>query len=241
MKSKTSAIYRIVLPAAGLASVGVFLFLFNQRPSWIEGRIIDTLSKDAVWHVTIRVGGKSTTKFASTSYRLTGIKKGSYTLRATAPNYYDFVKPVKIKRGKNVIDIAMRGREIPDLQGIIVFTEATDKGLEIEIRLTDSKRMAIMNPPALPFTLEGTLYVRKGEEGECSRGRKLFQGPIDLFWEPHDPLAKNKGIIPWDRITVNPEREKSGVLEVVLHTPQGDFRYTTDRVELVRQVSQNER
>lgn len=233
---KKSAIYLTIVFAIGLAGLSAFTFFSEKKHGWIEGKITDALSRDAVWRATIRMGGKSTIKFTTTSYRLTEIPPGSYTLRATAPNYHDFTKPVQVEKGRNVVDIAMKGQAIPDLQGILVFTEPTNKGLQVEIRLTDSKRIAIINPPALPFTLEGTLFVRKGVEGKYDKGRKIFEGPIDLFWDPKDRLAKNKGIIPWTRIEGDPEREKYGILEVVLHTPQGDFEYMTEEVEFLRQV-----
>lgn len=236
MKMKKSAVYLIIIVAIGVGSFLLFLFLTGEKQGRIEGKITDTLSGDAVWRATISIGGKSTIKFTSTSYRLTGIPPGSNTLRARAPNYHDFTKSVKVEKGNNSMDIAMRGREIPDLQGILVFTEPTEKGLQVEIRLTDSRRIAIMNPPALPFGLEGTLFARRGIDGEYEKGRKIFEGTIDLFWDPKDRLARNKGIIPWDRIEADPQLEKHGILEVVLHTPQGDFDYVTEEVELVRQV-----
>ena len=130
----------------------------------------------------------------------------------------------------------MRGREIPDLQGIIIFTEPKERGIEIEIRFTDSKEEGIVNYPALPFTLEGALFVREGTEGDYRKGRKILEGPIELFWNSEEWLAKNKGIIPWDRVKPHSQEEKYGILEVVLHTPQGDFEDSSTDVKLFREV-----
>jgi hypothetical protein len=235
MKLKKSAIYLIVIFVIGAGSLGAFYRLAGETYGRVEGNITDALSGDAVWGVRVSIGERSTIKFTTTSYSLTEIPPGPYTLKARAPNYYDFIRSIRVKKGENVVDITMKGREIPDLKGILVFTEPTERGLEIEIRLTDSTRLAITNPPALPFTLEGALFVRKGTEEHYEKGRKIFEGPIDLFWDPTDRLAKNKGIIPWDRIKSDPGTERSGILEVVLHTPQGDFEYVTKDVELSRQ------
>jgi hypothetical protein len=229
-------IYSIVSVLIGIGCLVFFLFLTGEEYGEVKGTIADALSGDAVREVRILVDGKSTIKFASTSYSLTEIPPGSYTLKASAPNYYDFTKPIQVKRGKNLVDIAMRGREIPDLQGIIIFTEAKEKGIEIEIRFTDSKKEGIVNYPALPLTLEGVLFLRGGTEGNYEKRRKIFEGPIELFWDSEEWLAKNKGIIPWDRIKADSETEKYGILQVVLHTPQGDFEDRSEEVELFREA-----
>jgi hypothetical protein len=236
MKTKRCIFYLTIILAAGAASLVILYFLAGPKYGHVEGEIVDVLSGDAVWKARIRVDGKSAIQFTTTSYRLTEIPPGSYILRASAPNYHDFTNSIHVRKGKNVLDIAMKGLEIPDLKGIVAFTEPREKGLEIEIRLTDSKRLAILNPPALPFTLEGALFVRKGAEGEYERGGKIFEGTIDLYWDPKDRLAKNKGVIPWEKINADPEKEKYAILELVLHTPQGDFQYTVEEVELFRQV-----
>ena len=241
MKMKKWAIYLTIILVIGVGSFVTFSVLAGQKFGRIEGKIGDALSGDAVWRARMRVDGKSTIKFTSTSYSLTEIPPGSYTLEASAPNYHDFTESIQVKKGKNVVNIAMKGREIPDLKGILVFTEPKGKGLEIEIRLTDSKRVAIINPPALPFTLKGALFVREGaEEGDYEKGKKIFEGTIDLSWDPKDRLAKNRGFIPWERIEADPEKEKYAILELVLHTPQGDFEYVVDEVELFRQVLYND-
>jgi len=233
---RKSFIYCIVFVLIGVGCLVSFLFLTGEDYGEVKGVVADALSSDAVRQVRILVDGKSTIKFTSTSYGLTEIPPGSYTLKASAPNYYDFTKPIQVKRGKNVVDIAMRGREIPDLQGIIIFTESKEKGIEIEIRFTDSKKEGIVDYPALPFTLEGALFVREGTDGDYEKGRKILEGPIELFWDSEEWLAKNKGIIPWDRVKPHSQKEKYGILQVVLHTPQGDFEDNSTDVKLSPEV-----
>ena len=77
----------------------------------------------------------------------------------------------------------MRGKEIPDLLGIIVFTESKEKGIEVEIRFTDSKEMGITDFPCLPIKIEGTLWKRIGEAENYIKGEKIFEGPIKHFWD----------------------------------------------------------
>jgi len=84
----------------------------------------------------------------------------------------------------------------------------------------------------MPLQFEGKLYVREGDEENYSRGRLIYEGPIELFWDPKAYLARNKGLIPWEKIQVDREKEKYGLLEVLLRTPQGDFTEFIEDVEL---------
>ncbi|MFQ6067224.1 MAG: carboxypeptidase regulatory-like domain-containing protein [bacterium] len=228
---KRSILYVIV----GLIVVVALVVGFNLRTkkyATLKGEIVDALSGDPIWNVNIVLGGKSTTKYTSKNYCLTRIKPGTYTFKATAPNYYSFSKEIKVKRGENVLDVSLKGEKIPDLQGIIVFTESQEKGIQVEIRFTDSKGEGITKFPRLPLSLEGKLYVRLGSEEDYTRGKELFSGPIELFWDSQAFLAKNKGIIPWEKVGEHLEIEKYGVLDVILHMDQGDFKDTVDDVKL---------
>lgn len=203
----------------------------------VRGEAVDALSGDPVWKIRIVVDGKSIIKYKypTKTYYLTGIEPGSYTLKAVAPNYYDFTEDIQLKRGENILDISMKGKEIPDLQSIIVFSESVEKGIELEIRLVNSKREGITEFPALPLNLEGTLWARIGTEEEYVKGRKILEGPIELFWDSDAFLARNKGIIPWEKIKIDRETEKLGILELTLRTSQGDFSDTIDDVQLYQE------
>ena len=231
---KRSIFYVIV----GLIVVVVLVVGFNLRSekyATLKGKIVDALSGDPVWKVNIVLDGKSTTKYMSKTYRFTGIKPGSYIFKAAAPNYYSFSKEIKVKKGDNILDVSLKGEKIPDLQGIIVFTESKEKGIQLEIRFTDSKGEGITKFPCLSLNLEGKLYLRLGGEEDYTRGKELFSGPIGLFWDSRAFLAKNKGIIPWEKIGEHLEVEEYGILDVVLHTPQGNFKDTVDDVKLYRE------
>lgn len=228
----------VIYVAAGIVIViclMVFLSLRGPEYGEVGGKVVDELSSDAVRQVRIVLDGKSTIHYMDKIYRLSEIKPGSYTLKATAPNYYDFTRDIQVKKGKNLVDIFIKGKEIPDLQGIIVFTEPKDKGIELEIRFTNSKREGIVHYPCLPMSLEGKLFMRIGTEEKYIKGKKIFEGPINLFWDSNAYLAKNKGIIPWEKINIDKKGESYGIMEVILHTPQGDFTDVSDDVKLFKE------
>ncbi|MCD6317965.1 carboxypeptidase regulatory-like domain-containing protein [Candidatus Aerophobetes bacterium] len=215
--------------------VALFVGLRGGSYGTIQGKAPDELSGDPVRGLRIVVDGRSTIMYRSTTYKLTKIPPGKYTLKAVAPNYYDFSKEVKIHRGKNLLNFAMRGKEIPDLSGIIVFTDSKEEGIQIEVRFTDSKGVGITDFPCLPIKIEGTLWKRIGEEENYVKGEKIFEGPIKHFWDSNAYLAKNKGIIPWDKIKVKPKKDEYGILDVRVHLKQGDFKDTVDDVKLFKE------
>jgi len=235
---KKPIVYTIIIGIVIVVLLAIFLpRLIGEKYGEVRGKAVDVLSNDPVWKIRIVVDGKSTLKYRypSKTYYLTGIKPGSYTLKATAPNYYDFTKDIQVKRGENIVDIPMKGKEIPDLQGIIVFSEPVEKGVQLEIRFTNSKEEGITEFPCLSLSLEGTLWARIGSEEKYVKGRKIMEGPIELFWDSDAFLAKNKAIIPWGEIKIDRETEKFGIMEVTLHTPQGDFSDTIDDVQLYKE------
>ncbi len=225
----------IVVIIAVVVIVALFIGLREASYGIIEGKAADELSGDPARELKIVVDGRSTIMYHSTSYKLTKIPPGDYTLKATAPNYYDFSEEVKIHKGENVLNFGMKGKEIPDLSGIIVFTESKEEGIEIEIRFTDSKEIGITDFPCLPIKIEGTLWKRIGEAENYIKGGKIFEGPIKHFWDSNAYLAKNKGIISWDKIKVEPKKNEYGVLDIEVHLEQGDFKDIVDDVKLFKE------
>jgi len=223
--------------ALGLGVLVAVLFVvayFTTQVNYgiLKGTVVDLYSQDVVRKLTITIDGRSDILFRSKEYQLTRIPPGKHVLKAEAPYYYPFSQELEIRRGVNVFNFTMEGKEIPDLAGIICFADPTDRGIEIEIRFKDSKGIGISDFPGMPLQLEGKLYVREGDEENYSRGRLIYEGPIELFWDPKAYLARNKGLIPWEKIQVDREKEKYGLLEVLLHTPQGDFTEFIEDVEL---------
>lgn len=210
----------------------------HKEDAIVEGEIIDALSKDSVWHAWIVLDGKSILKFEGTHYRLTGMEPGMHTLTATAPDYEDFSKEVQVNAGVNRFDIRMNGIEVPDLSDIVAFTETSDKGIVVEVRLLDREKVAIEHHPAIPFEMEGELFLRPSDSAENKMGDRVFRGPIRTFWDPEEKLAKNKGIIPWDRVDVEPRENLNAVLRLNVHTAQGDFSYDVKDIELYPRAEQ---
>ena len=230
-------LYVVAVLVVATAAMGWFFF---KRVHWgvVEGTLVDSLSQGPVWHATIVVDGRSTVKFSSTEFRLNKIAPGEYTLKAAAPNYLEVTKPVTVRPGQNVVHIAMQGSGIPDLKGILAFAEPLEKGLRVDIRLTDSDGVAITNHPAIECRLEVALYLREGVDPPYVKGMQLFTGPLDLSWDREDSLARYKGIIPWDKMKISPEPNQIGMLEAKLSTSQGTFTFTNNEIEFSQKVLQ---
>ncbi|HSV31570.1 MAG TPA: carboxypeptidase-like regulatory domain-containing protein [Atribacteraceae bacterium] len=223
----------ILLLTAGLLTLSYFTIRLNY--GILEGRVVDELSRDVVRRLTISLGERTDILFQSKDFRFSGIQPGRYTLQAWAPHYEPFTREIEVQRGINAFDFAMRGAEIPDLAGIICFATPLDRGIEIEIRFHNTENRGITDFPALPLELTGSLFIREGDQENYTRGRLIYEGTIELFWDPEAHLARNKGIIPWDEIHVDPELEQRyGVLDLVLTTPQGVFEDTITNVEFTR-------
>ena len=209
-----------------------------ERMRWgvITGTLVDELSQEPVWHATIVVDGRSTVKFSSTEFRFSKIAPGDYTLKVNAPNYLEISKPISVKSGQNIIDLVMKSSGIPNLKGILAFSEPFEKGLRVEIRLTDSDGVAITNHPAIECRLDVALYLREGVESHYAKGMQVFAGPLELFWDRKDSLARYKGIIPWDKMEFRPKHNAIGILEATLFTSQGTFTFTNDEIEFFQKV-----
>lgn len=234
---KCNKVWVTFLSVLGLAVIILLLLAyFSTRVPYgiLKGKVTDLYSQDVVRKLTLSIGGHSDILFQSKEYRITRIPPGKYTLKAEAPYYHPVTKELEIKRGENVFDFTMEGREIPGLAGIICFADPTDRGIEIEIRFKDAQGVGISDFPGFPLQLEGKLYVREGDAENFSRGRMLFKGPIELFWDSKAYLARNKGLISWDKVQVDKEKEQYGLLELLLRTPQGNFEDVIEDVELVK-------
>ena len=227
----------LVVLVAALAATGWYVY---NRERWgvVEGTLVDALSLGPVWHATISVGGRSTVKFNSTEFRLSKITPGDHTLKISAPNYQDVARKITVRPGRNGVHIAMQGTGIPDLNGILAFAEPLENGLRVEIRLTDHDGVAITNHPAIECRLEVALYLREGVDPNFTKGRQIFEGPLDLFWDKEDSLARYKGFILWDKMKMRPRSDQFGILVATLFTSQGTFTFTNNDIEFSQKVLQ---
>ena len=220
------------------AIIIVWIFFYRARRGIVEGTVVDQLSQGPVWHATVVLGDRSTVKFNSTEFILRKISPGEHILRVSAPNYMNVTKPIVVKPGSNIVHIEMKASGIPGLKGILAFAEPLEKGLQVEIRLTDADGVAITNHPAIECRLEVALYLRKGESPHYEKGRLLFKGPVDISWDMKDSLARYKGVISWREINTAPGYDEIGMLEATLFTSQGTFTFTNDEIEISQRVLQ---
>ena len=145
-------------------------------------------------------------------------------------------QPITVKSGQNFVNIAMKGTGIPELKGILAFCEPLENGLRVEIRLTDSEGVAITNHPAIECRLEILLSLRQGAAPPYSKGMQVFAGPLDLYWDVNDSLARYKGVIAWDRMEFRPKHDAIGMLEATLFTSQGTFSFVNHEIEFFKRV-----
>lgn len=231
---KKPFLYLTVIIAVVIIVVTTVLFATLRAPQYgiVKGKIADELSGDPVRGVRIVMGGRSTVLYRSTQYELTRIPPGEYTLEASPPSgWLKFSKNIKVKPGENKLDIPLKGDKIPGLTEIICFTESGKKGITVEIRYVDPEGIGMTEFPQLPITVEVTLWERVGEEDNYRKGKKLFEGEIEHFWDSAAYLAKNKGFIPWDKLPTKIEEEKWGIMEVRVKLEQGEFKDTIDDVQ----------
>ena len=208
-------------------ALGAFGVGLNQEGT-IVGTVTDALGGGPVYEAKIVVGGRSTIRYMDKNFRITHLKPGHYRLKVSAPGYDSVAKEVIVKRGTTRVDIPMRGNVIPELDRIIVFADSIKgHGIELEIRFVSKEGIGIKHYPRLPMSMDARLSARLGTQKNYTRGRLLYSGPVDLYWDAEASVAKNRGIISREKLTVDPRTDgRYGVLDVVLRTLQGDYRDT---------------
>jgi hypothetical protein len=214
--------------ALGVLGVG-------QNPKeMIVGTVTDALGGGPVYKARIVIGGRSTIRYMDKSFQITHLTPGIHTLNVSAPGYESVAKEVVVKRGTTRVDIRMRGIEISGLDHILVFADSIrDRGIQLELRFVNKEGVGIKHFPRLPMRMDATLYARRGTQKDYTRGRVIYSGPVDLYWDAEASLGKNKGIIARGRLTALPEIDgRYGVLDVILHIPQGDYSDTRTDVLL---------
>ena len=214
----------IIIAVLGLMVLGIF-GVGQSRKGVMVGTVTDALSGDPVHKAKILVGGRSTIRYMDKNFEITNLRPGKYTLRISAWGYESVAMDVAVGRGVSRVDVAMKGTEIPGLDHIIVLANSIrGQGIQLEIRFANKEGIGIDHFPRLPMTMDAKLYSRIGTEEKYTRGRLIYSGSVDLYWDSKAYLGKNKGIIPKEKLKVDPKTDgKYGVLDMVLHCPQGDF------------------
>lgn len=221
-------IYLVIIIAAGVLAVLILFGVGLNYEGQLVGTVTDALSGDPINGVRIIVGERSIVRYLDKNFKISHLKPGIHQLKASAPGYETKTAEVNLKRGNNLIDIRLMGKEIPDLGDIIVFADAIkSSGIQLEIRFVNQHGVGIKHFPRLPLTMEARLYEQLGTKENFRRGRLIYSGPVQLFWDSEASLGKNKGMIAQDKLKVTPEIDGNfGILDTVLHTSQGDFEDT---------------
>lgn len=218
-----------------VVALSVLFLIWKTRPHKcsVYGSITDSLSEGSVYKAQISVADKITFCYLSTEYELAGISPGIYTLTAEALGYYPYSRKIALKRGKNKLDILLKGREITNLRKIYIFSESKQEGIELEIRFANEQNESILHYPCLNMSLSVALYVQKGNHDNYSFGRKLYEGFLRPFWDRQADHWKYKALIPWQNLLPLTLDEKIGIMEVVLEIPdQGEYRTIVNGVKL---------
>ena len=214
----------ISVAAAILMALGIFVVGENRKAT-IFGTVTDALSDDPVYKAKISVGGRSTIRYKDKKFRISNLDPGTYTLNVNAPAYESVERKITVGRGGNRVDIVMRGTEISGLDHIIVFAESVKgRGIQLEIRFVNREGKGIEHFPRLPLTMDAMLYEQHGTEKNPLPGKLIYSGPVELYWDPESSLGKNKGILLKELLGSDSKTDgRQGILNVVLHTSQGDF------------------
>lgn len=217
----------IIITIAVVVVLGI-LGVGQSRKGILIGTVTDALSGDPVYKARIIVAGRSTIRYMDKNFQITNLSPGNYELKVSAPGYESGTREVTVRRGTTLIDIHMRGTEIPGLGHIIVFADSIKaKGIQIEIRFVNKQGIGIKHFPRLPMTMDAKLHIMLGTREKYTRGRLIYSGPIKLSWDSEASMGKNVGIISKNKLQINPETYgRFGILDVVLHTDQGDFKDT---------------
>ena len=229
---------KIIIPiiiVVGLALiVAISVIVAREDTATVVGTVVDDLGATPVHKAAIIVGDKTTIRYADTAFELTGIPPGKYTLIIEAPAYERVEQEITLKRGLNSLpQIKMKGTEITDLKSVSLMAEPIKgEGAGFVILFVNSQDELILFYPRLPLTFEAKLYLRVGDREDYTHGKLLYEGPLELSWNPLGGPGKNMGSIPEDKIDVEPGFAIYGVLEGMLRTPQGDFEVVNADVSL---------
>jgi len=220
--------------AVGLAAVLGALGVGQNPERILAGEVTDAMSGDPVYMARIVIGGRSTIRYVDKEYRITHLRHGIHTLKVTAPGYETKTTEVAIKRGVTSLDIRLDGKEIPNLDHIIVFADSVPGvGIRLDIRFVNQGGVGIKHFPRIPMTIEAKLNIRLGTREKYTKGRLIYSGPVELAWDSEAILGKNKGLIPKSKLHLNSKTDgRYGVLEVILHMNQRDFKDTISEVLL---------
>lgn len=192
MKTRTWIILVVVILALGITALVVFLTTQSFQTS-LEFTVRDSVSKEWVHDSTIKIQERIIRGYFGKDYHFTRLKSGQATLSISAPSYIAKEVPVKIKRGKNVLEqpIDLAGYEIPTLSHFIVIEDVEEGELVTEIRPVGDDGKAVVNHPSLDLRILIMIssqmykgrYATTDTETGSTRGEELYRGEAEWRWD----------------------------------------------------------
>ena len=192
MKTRTWIALVVVILALGVTALVVFLTTQSFQTS-LEFTVRDAVSKEWVYDSTIKLQNSVIQGYFGKDYTFTLLKPGETTLSISAASYVAKEVPVKIKRGKNVLEepIDIVGYEIPTLSHFIVIEDVEDGELVTEVRPVGEDTKAVVNHPCLDLRIllliSTQMYkgriTRTDTETGSTRGEELYRGEVEWRWD----------------------------------------------------------
>jgi hypothetical protein len=217
-------------------AIAVFLFYFlGQGTGSISGQIFDAGNGMPVYGARVKFGDRSTTIYTSKEFRLTSLSRGNGILTVRAPGFYEEVRKLTLKGRKTEISVPLRGKEVPDLGGVLVWGAWEGDDLRLDIRLITAEGRGIEHFPALPFGAEVRILENLGTPHAPIRGQLLFDGRPDLYLDLSSKLEKLKCKIRSNELKEPRQGVILGVLDFTLHTEQGIFTWTRGDITLEKE------
>jgi len=218
---------RYIFSAALSGIILVFLWLFlGQRTSSLSGEVFDAANGMPVYGARVTFGKRTTALYTSKEFRLTSLPKGKGILTVTASGFYEEVRKLTLRGRATEISVPLRGKEVPGLGGILVWSEWEGDDLRLDIRLTTAEGKGIEHFPALSFGAEARLSENLGTPQAPVRGKLLFDGSPRLYLDLSSKLEKLKCKIGLNEITKPRADVDLGVLDFTLHTNQGTLTWS---------------
>jgi hypothetical protein len=225
-----------IMAACGMVAV-VLLFIPGRGASFISGEVFDAVNGMPVYGARVTFDGRSTMLYLSKRFRLTSLARGDGVLRVTAPGYFEESRKLTIGGKGTEVSVPLRGREVPGLGGVLVWSKREGDDLRLDIRLTTAEGVGIEQFPSLPFGAEVRISENLGTLHEPIRGDLLFEGRPKLYLDLSSRLEKLKCKLGWNEIKEPRPGVTFGFLDFVLHTDQGTFRTTRGDIPLGKEGS----
>jgi len=221
----------------------------------LEFRLEDSVSRKWVWDATARLQDRVSRIFFRSDagpipFVFTHLKQGRSTLTITAPGYESVFVPVRLTRGANRLaqPIEMRGLEIPDLKGFVVFEQPSGGGIIAQLRPLGADGRAVQNHPCLDIRVscrvsiqaKNGVPIQEPMDSGSSRGETVFQGSIPWEWDAMpETVFRYTARIPGNRIRPDPSLYRVIDYLIIVPDPRG---ITSEEMDtLAAQASQLEK